>query len=95
MAIKIETAVWEQLPGKGEVKLYTLSNDSGMKVTVSSLGAVIVSPPLQAGVGGYNDLVHLALQPFHQLLQPDIPGADTQHAACPGGTGGAVVNGLC
>ncbi len=42
MAIKIETAVWEQLPGKGEVKLYTLSNDSGMKVTVSSLGAVIV-----------------------------------------------------
>ena len=32
MAIKIETAVWEQLPGKGEVKLYTLSNDSGMKI---------------------------------------------------------------
>lgn len=42
MAIKIETSIWAQLPDKGEVKLYTLSNSNGMKVTVSSLGAALV-----------------------------------------------------
>lgn len=42
MAIEIETKVWTRLPGKGEVKLYTISNSNGMKVTVSSLGAALV-----------------------------------------------------
>lgn len=42
MAIKIEERTWAQLVGKGEVKLYTLSNSNGMKVMVSSLGAALV-----------------------------------------------------
>lgn len=42
MAIKIETGVWTQLVQLGEIRCYTLSNDRGMKVTVSSLGAVIL-----------------------------------------------------
>lgn len=42
MAIKVETSIWAQLPDKGEVKLYTLSNSKGMKVSVSNLGAALV-----------------------------------------------------
>ena len=42
MAIKIEERTWAQLVGKGEVKLYTLSNSNGMKVMVSSRGAALV-----------------------------------------------------
>ena len=39
----------------------------------------IVEVQVQAGVGGDDDLLHLAPQPLHQLLQADVPGADAQH----------------
>lgn len=42
MAIRTETEIWAQLPDQGEILRYTLSNDRGMKVTLSSLGAAIV-----------------------------------------------------
>ena len=42
MAIKIEEKIWAQLPDKGEVKLYTITNSNGMKAMVSSLGAALI-----------------------------------------------------
>lgn len=57
MAIKVETGSWAQLPGKGEAKLFTLSNERGMKVTVSNLGAALVKVVLPDKDGKETDVV--------------------------------------
>lgn len=57
MAIRTESEVWAQLPEQGEILRYTLSNDSGMRVTLSSLGAAIVKLVVPDGKGREEDLV--------------------------------------
>ncbi|MCM1027712.1 MAG: galactose mutarotase [Roseburia sp.] len=57
MAVRTEAEIWAQLPDKGEILRYTLSNDNGMKVTLSSLGAAIVKVVVPDREGWGTDVV--------------------------------------